>query len=802
MSKYQLSREAQSRKNKYIDLKINGRLFPSWILANFAHYKLPEIVKDSGEDPCNPTKAQENADKEASHELRKYQVFLSEYLDYKSPYRDILIYHGLGSGKTASAINIYNSLYNYTPGWNVIILIKASLKGGWLDELNTWLSKDEKEFRFKNIIFVHYDSPFADKNFTDAIKNVDSSKKSLYIIDEVHNFIRNVYSNISSGIGKRAQNIYDYIIQDKRDNPDTRVVLLSGTPAVNNPFELALLFNLLRANIFPKSENEFNHQFISSTTYETMSKSTKNMFQRRIMGLVSFYIGANPHLYATKSIIYVDVPMSKYQQEIYTYYEDIEEKIAMRARLLGKSGSQTYKSYTRQACNFVFPQISQRINGESRPRPNAFRVSERDAEKMGEGREQLKAEKDSEKFMNVEQYKKALDTYIFGFDDWLKKYDDEDKKTGYTILTDVETFLKKYKGDYEKFHNEEKKKSNLYKSMHMCSAKMLNIVFNIMKSMGPAVVYSNYVVMEGIQIFKIYLKYFGFYNYMTAKEPQKDKIGYVEFHGGIKDIKERYKGMDAFNQSVNKHGEIIKIMLISPAGTEGLNLKNVRQVHITEPYWNEVRITQMIGRGIRQCSHKDLPLDQRHLDVYRYKSIRSTPVQGKFGEKWTTDQYIEDVARSKDSLIQSFLDAIKEVAVDCVLNKPENKLEQNFRCFQFEEPSLFNKYIGPAYKEDIYDDTKIDNGSNSTKALTLKIKVMKIKAVKQLTDPESVELEDEIEYSKSDDYWYYPKSGVVYDYENHYAIGKIAFDKDNLPIKLDKDTYVVQYIIPIPLVES
>ena len=68
----------------------------------------------------------------------------------------------------------------------------------------------------------------------DAIKNVDSSKKSLYIIDEVHNFIRNVYSNVSSGIGKRAQNIYDYIIQDKRDNPDTRVVLLSGTPAIND----------------------------------------------------------------------------------------------------------------------------------------------------------------------------------------------------------------------------------------------------------------------------------------------------------------------------------------------------------------------------------------------------------------------------------------------------------------------------------------------------------------------------------------------------------------------------------------
>ena len=62
-------------------------------------------------------------------------------------------------------------------------------------------------------------------------------------------------------------------------------------------------------------------------------------------------------------------------------------------------------------------------------------------------------------------------------------------------------------------------------------------------------------------------------------------------------------------------------MLISPAGTEGLSLKNVRQVHIMEPYWNEVRITQMIGRGVRQCSHKDLPMEERHVDIYRYKSV-------------------------------------------------------------------------------------------------------------------------------------------------------------------------------------
>jgi hypothetical protein len=355
-------------------------------------------------------------------------------------------------------------------------------------------------------------------------------------------------------------------------------------------------------------------------------------------------------------------------------------------------------------------------------------------------------------------------------------------------MKDIDTFITKYKKDYEKFRDEEKVKSNLYNAMYVSSPKMINIIFNIMGSLGPTIVYSNYVLMEGLEIFKIYLKFFGFYNFMEKKQIQKDKIGYVEFHGGIKDIAERYKGRDAFNMPENKYGNIIKIMLISPAGSEGLSLKNVRQVHIMEPYWNEVRITQMIGRGIRQCSHRDLPVDQRHVDIFRYKSVR------KNKDKQSTDQYIEDVARSKDGLIQSFLDAVKEVSVDCSLFKNHNMLAQEYKCFQFDEPSLFDSYIGPAYREDMGDDIKMDNGSNSTKSISLKIKVMKIKAVKQLTS----NAEDKIEYSKPEFYWYYAKSGVVYDYELHFPVGRVAVDMDGVATKLDKDTYIIDYVIPIP----
>ena len=57
--------------NNYIDLKINGRLFPSWVLANFRDYKLPEIMQ-TDEDPCNIRQTKFN--------LKQYQEFLSKYL--------------------------------------------------------------------------------------------------------------------------------------------------------------------------------------------------------------------------------------------------------------------------------------------------------------------------------------------------------------------------------------------------------------------------------------------------------------------------------------------------------------------------------------------------------------------------------------------------------------------------------------------------------------------------------------------------------------------------------------------------
>ena len=50
-------------------------------------------------------------------------------------------------------------------------------------------------------------------------------------------------------------------------------------------------------------------------------------------------------------------------------------------------------------------------------------------------------------------------------------------------------------------------------------------------------------------------------------------------------------------------------------------------------------------------------------------------------------------------------------------------------------------------------------------------------------------------------YWYNPDTGVVYDYDLNYPIGKIKYDENDIPIKLDKSIYKIE-IIHVPLIKN
>ena len=719
----------------------NGKIFPIWILHHFKEYKL-DLINDLNLDPCK---------KKQVLEIDLYKKFIGEYLN-KTNMKDILIYHGLGTGKTATAINIYNILYNKDNNINCIILIKKSLKNDpWLNSLNIWLN-DNKEEKFKNIYWIFYDSPKADITFFDTIKKINLNHKNLFIFDEVHNFITSVYNNINSKTSK-SLSIYNYILNEKKNNYNNNyIILLSGTPIINNPFELGLIFNLLRPNILPNNENKFNELFLKNDN--TINLNNINLFQRRILGLVSYYKGEIINTFASKNVIIRNINMRFYQSNIYKHYLNIENQMLKRSK-----NNSLFSIYTRLVCNFVFPELKT-INPYNR----------------------FKSMKDKDDKNNYED-QDIEDLNIY---DDIKKYfnkiNDEDINNKYTINDDLKNYMENYLNNPDLFfENNNIKKSNLLIEFLRLSCKIIYLIFDLFNQNGPALVFSNFVNNEGLQIIKLYLHYFNFTSFNDINNNSKFK--YVEFNGSISDDI-RKNNLINFNDIKNIDGSYIKIILISPAGSEGLNLSNVKSVHILDPYWNNVRIEQVIGRAIRYCSHKDLPLDKRVVIVYKYYSI--------IEDVETTDIKIKNIADNKEIINNQFLKYIQQSAFDCYLFYNHNFPNGNFNCFKFSNNNYLTNNVGPAYKQDIELDKKYNDGLNYINNSINKVKVIEINAITINTDNT---------YGNINKYWYDPKKYIIYDYENNYPVGKIdllIFENKIIPNRYDINTYIIKNTLYIP----
>ena len=227
------------------------------------------------------------------------------------------------------------------------------------------------------------------------------------------------------------------------------------------------------------------------------------------------------------------------------------------------------------------------------------------------------------------------------------------------------------KGIKEEGYKSFTKKQIVGENLKNYSTKFYSIMAKIKCSKGPVFVYSNFKEYGGIKSFVKVLEVYGYKNYNTYGEGRKR---YAIWSGDEKNsVREEMKAV--YNQPSNINGSKLKIFVGSPSVKEGISLYNVRQIHILEPYWNWSRMQQIIGRGIRYCSHKMLPEDERFVKVYVY--IATHPY-----EKETVDQYIMNLAKIKNKLIEQFENALKESAVDCEIFKYGNILagENNIVC--------------------------------------------------------------------------------------------------------------------------
>jgi hypothetical protein len=200
-------------------------------------------------------------------------------------------------------------------------------------------------------------------------------------------------------------------------------------------------------------------------------------------------------------------------------------------------------------------------------------------------------------------------------------------------------------------------------NMKEYSIKFYKIFQNILESDGPTFVYSAFLNYGGLKSFITYLEYKGYKNF------EKHGIGEKRFavYSGDESLDKREKIKSYYNQKENQSGNLIKILLGSPSTKEGISLFRVKQVHVMEPHWNLSRIKQIIGRAIRFCSHKDLPEDQRYVNVFLYLATSSNL-------KNSVDEYVWSLAKKKYKIIKIFENALKEVAIDCELFKKRNNI--------------------------------------------------------------------------------------------------------------------------------
>jgi len=202
------------------------------------------------------------------------------------------------------------------------------------------------------------------------------------------------------------------------------------------------------------------------------------------------------------------------------------------------------------------------------------------------------------------------------------------------------------------------------------SSKFALITKLLKETEGVVFVYSN-IVESGAQLFAMCLEEHGYSSAIggnilkeTSNEITRGSKGkYVLFTSNTTDA-EIKKTLIRLKGSANANGSEIRVVIASPKVSEGVDFRFVRQIHILDPWFNMSRIEQVLGRGMRTCSHALLPFNEQNCTVYLHSCTYSD------SSKETVDEYIyRTFVEEKAVKIAKVKRIIMESSMDCELQE-------------------------------------------------------------------------------------------------------------------------------------
>ena len=231
------------------------------------------------------------------------------------------------------------------------------------------------------------------------------------------------------------------------------------------------------------------------------------------------------------------------------------------------------------------------------------------------------------------------------------------------------------------------------------STKIKALLDNLENSNGKVFIYSEYKKGDyaGTFLLAIILEYYGYFRKTINKEKNGLIINSYLDNNNIIDKKKYYIMVDGstpqddftfykniFNIDNNIKKNIIKIIIGTTNMIEGVSLNNVRQIHIMQPWYNISRNDQIVGRGVRQCSHIKLPFNQRNITIFNYVAVSKefTKVENNYIVPYNSDTQKQDIdlrklylATEKIKKITLLEDLLKTNSIDCLLNENINNIE-------------------------------------------------------------------------------------------------------------------------------
>jgi hypothetical protein len=637
--------------------------------------------------------------------LSPHQQFVKRFLNERTHYNGLLLYHGMGSGKTCSAIGITEE-YRYSnqnKGYTKKIIVVASpnvqenfqlqlfnedklskvngvwkLDGcvgeGFMNELKhlrlNELSKEQvvkkiQKIIKQNYIFVGYEK-FANHLERLLDVDIDNSKRkvkrikrilnkvykgSMIVIDEVHN-IRYSGDGENKKVANAMFNIVKYVDHCK-------LLFLSGTPMYNDPKEIVFLMNLLRINdglqpVFTRDIFDLEGNLLVNKNGEQIGRTK---LVEACNGYISFVRGENPYNFPFK-----------------VYPNDYKSPQSLF--------SQKYPRYqfNRKAIQEPLKHLDVYLNSLSVEQTKGYRnIIEKMYSNMTETQIETFEKQDTFGYTNLQEPLNALNI-VYKSSDGRNNAGEASYLTGKEGLRNTMTYqeIRSENKIYDFDYMNEDEKMFKYENIGKYSAKIKTILEHIQQSDGIILVYSQYID-AGLVPLALALEEMGFtrltHNSLLKKRPDipKTTMKYAMITGDMYYSSRNLnsKELRILNSANNVNGEKCKVVLISQAGSEGLDFKNLRQVHIMEPWYNLNRIEQIIGRAIRNCSHKSLPLQKRNCQIFLHASVLNEPDSERPSEE-PVDLMMYRYAHNKSYKIGKVQRVLKSISVDCLLNIEQN----------------------------------------------------------------------------------------------------------------------------------